>query len=232
MSRTHTPVYLEDRSVVRMLHMRLDHLSYAAGPDGLASTATRIGALLGEEFRDGGIHPRFGTRNMILPLTAGTYLEVVSVLDHPASDKAPFGQAVRARSSLGGGWLGWVVCVDDITKVEERLGRVSVQGNRHRPDGVELRWRQIGVRGLQSDPQLPFFVQWQVPDEQHPSTGSSGRVRLETLEIAGDPGRVGDWLGSSVGGSVDAVDVSWVAPHGTPGVVAASFSTPNGVVRI
>jgi hypothetical protein len=83
--------------------MRLDHLSYAAGPDGLASTATRIGALLGEHFRDGGIHPRFGTRNMILPLTAGTYLEVVSVLDHPASDKAPFGQAVRARSLLGGG---------------------------------------------------------------------------------------------------------------------------------
>ena len=69
------------------------------------------------------------------------------MLDHPASDKAPFGQAVRARSALGGGWLGWVVAVDDITKVEVRLGRDSVQGNRHRPDGVELRWRQVGVRG-------------------------------------------------------------------------------------
>jgi hypothetical protein len=212
--------------------MRLDHLSYAAGPDGLASTAVRIGALLGERFRDGGIHPRFGTRNMILPLTAGTYLEVVSVLDHPASDKAPFGQAVRARSLLGGGWLGWVVAVDDITKVEERLGRESVPGNRHRPDGIELRWRQIGVKGLQSDPQLPFFVQWQVPDDLHPSVGSTGRVRLDTLEIAGDPGLVSDWLGSSVGGSLDDVDVEWVATHGTPGVVAAQLSTPNGTVRI
>ena len=125
-------------AVVRMLGMRLDHLSYAAGPDGLKGTAARIGALLGEEFQDGGIHPRFGTRNMVLPLTAGTYIEVVAVLDHPASDKAPFGQAVRARSELGGGWLGWVVAVDDITKVEERLGRESVQGNRHRPDGTEL----------------------------------------------------------------------------------------------
>ena len=55
-----------------MLRMRLDHVSYAAGPDGLKGTAARIGALLGEEFRDGGIHPRFGTRNMVLPLTAGT----------------------------------------------------------------------------------------------------------------------------------------------------------------
>ena len=102
--------------------MRLDHLSYAAGPDGLASTAQRLGGLLGKEFADGGVHPRFGTRNMILPLADSTYLEIVEVLDHPASDKAPFGQAVRARSALGGGWLGWVVAVDDIAIVEERLG--------------------------------------------------------------------------------------------------------------
>ncbi len=212
--------------------MRLDHLSYAAGPDGLANTARRIGELLGEEFTDGGIHPRFGTRNMVLPLSAGTYLEVVTVLDHPASDKAPFGQAVRARSELGGGWLGWVVSVDDIAKVEARLGRESVQGNRHRPDGVELRWRQIGVKGLQSDPQLPFFVEWQSPGELHPSEGASGNLHLNTIEIAGDPHRVADWLGNTVDGSLDDVAVEWVAPHGTPGVVAAQFSTPGGLVRI
>ena len=98
--------------------MRLDHLSFAAGPDGLASTAQRLGGLLGKDFVDGGVHPRFGTRNMILPLAGDTYLEIVEVLDHPASDKAPFGQAVRARSALGGGWLGWVVAVKDISVVE------------------------------------------------------------------------------------------------------------------
>lgn len=212
--------------------MRLDHVSYAAGPDGLAGTAFRIGELLGEEFTDGGVHPRFGTRNMVLPLTAGTYLEVVEALDHPASDKAPFGQAVRARSELGGGWLGWVVAVDDITKVETRLGRESVPGNRHRPDGVELSWRQIGVRGLQSDPQLPFFVEWRSPIEQHPSAGATGKVQLATLEIAGDPHRVSEWLGNSVDGPLEDLKVDWVAPHGTPGVVAAQFSTSNGLVRI
>ena len=212
--------------------MRLDHLSYAAGPDGLASTAARIGALLGEDFRDGGNHPRFGTRNMILPLTDGTYLEIVAVLDHPASDKAPFGQAVRARSSDGGGWLGWVVSVDDMAKVERRLGRDSVQGKRTRPDGVELWWRQIGVMGMQSDPQLPFFIQWQVPPERHPSAGSSGRVRLRTLEIAGDPSRVSAWLGNSVEGPLEDVSVEWVSPEGAPGIVAAHFDTPNGLVRI
>ena len=214
-----------------MLDMRLDHLSYAAGPDGLKSTARRIGELLGEEFRDGGIHPRFGTRNMILPLSAGTYVEIVEVLDHPASDKAPFGQAVRARSELGGGWMGWVVAVDDIAPLEERLGRESVPGNRHRPDGVELRWRQLGVKGLQSDPQLPFFVQWETADE-HPSHGASGNLHLDLLEIAGDPNRVSEWLGHSVEEPLEDVKVDWVAPHGTPGIVAAQFSTVDGLVRI
>lgn len=212
--------------------MQLDHLSYAAGPDGLVETARRIGDLLGEEFADGGIHPRFGTRNMILPLSAGTYLEVVEVLDHPASDKAPFGQAVRARSLLGGGWLGWVVSVEDITGIEARLGRGSVLGNRHRPDGLELRWHQIGVTGLQSDPQLPFFIQWDTPVGEHPSSGATGRVHLTRLEIAGDPDRVSDWLGNCVGEPLEAVEVDWVAPHGTPGVVAAQFDTTAGVVRI
>ncbi len=212
--------------------MRLDHLSYAAGPDGLRGTASRIAGLLGAEFVDGGIHPRFGTRNMVLPLGGHTYLEVVEVLDHPASDKAPFGQAVRARSELGGGWLGWVVAVDDLAPVEQRLGREGVAGNRHRPDGTQITWRQVGVKGLQSDPQLPFFVEWLGDAADHPSTGASEQLSLCCLEIAGDPGRVSDWLGRPVTEPLEDVTVDWVAPHGTPGVIAAKFHTPAGLVRI
>jgi hypothetical protein len=212
--------------------MRLDHLSFAAGPDGLASTAQRIGGLLGKDFVDGGVHPRFGTRNMILPLAGGTYLEIVEVLDHPASDKAPFGQAVRARSALGGGWLGWVVAVRDITVVERRLGREAVIGSRHRPDGTELRWRQIGVNGLIADPQLPFFIQWDTPSELHPSADADPAFSLACLEIAGDPQRVSEWLGETVEAPLEDVKVDWAAPNGTPGIVAAQFQTPNGLVRL
>lgn len=212
--------------------MRLDHLSFAAGPDGLASTAQRIGGLLGKDFVDGGVHPRFGTRNMIMPLAGGTYLEIVEVLDHPASDKAPFGQAVRARSALGGGWLGWVVAVKDITVVEQRLGREAVIGSRHRPDGTELRWRQIGVNGLIADPQLPFFIQWDTPSELHPSAEADPAFSLACLEIAGDPLRVSEWLGETVEAPLEDVKVDWAAPNGTPGIVAAQFQTPNGLVRL
>jgi hypothetical protein len=146
------------------------------------------------------------------------------------------GRPSGAARRPGGGWLGWVVAVDDIVEAETRLGRYSVQGNRHRPDGVELRWRQLGVMGLQADPQLPFFVQWQSPLDQHPSAGGSDAVRLGTLEIAGDPARVGDWLGSPVDdpveGPLDDVQVEWVAPDGAPGVVAVQFRTRRGVVRV
>lgn len=212
--------------------MRLDHVSFAAGPDGLASTAQRIGGLLGAEFLEGGIHPRFGTRNMILPLADGTYFEIVEVLDHPASDKAPFGQAVRARSALGGGWLGWVVAVDEMAEVEQRLGREAVKGNRHRPDGTELLWRQVGVNGLLTDPQLPFFIQWISAPELHPAHGASGDFSLHRLEIAGDPQRVSEWLGHTVEAPLEDVKVEWVAPNGTPGIVAIQIQTPTGLVRI
>jgi hypothetical protein len=212
--------------------MRLDHISYAAGPDGLAGTAERIGNLLGRDFLDGGVHPRFGTRNRVLPLADHTYLEVVEVLDHPASDKAPFGQAVRARSAAGGGWLGWVVAVDDMSVVEKRLGREAVTGSRHRPDGVELKWKQIGVNGLLADPQLPFFIEWDSPLELHPSAGATGEYSLAALEIAGDPQRVSEWLGETVEAPLDEVKVEWVAPNGTPGILAAQVQTPRGLVRI
>ena len=212
--------------------MRLDHLSFAAGPDGLDATAERLAQALGEPFRDGGVHPRFGTRNRVLPLRDHTYLEVVEVLDHPASDKAPFGQAVRARSELGGGWLGWVVAVDDIAPLETRLGREAVNGNRHRPDGHELRWKQLGVKGLQSDPQLPFFVQWETDMGDHPSSGSSGAISYAALEIAGDPERVSEWLGQCVEAPLEDLKVDWVAPNGTPGVLAVHFQTAEGMVRI
>jgi len=212
--------------------MRLDHLSYAAGPEGLDAAAAQLGHLLGREFVDGGVHPRFGTRNATLPLTGHTYLEIVEALDHPASDKAPFGQAVKARAALGGGWLGWVVAVPDITAVEQRLGRAAVDGHRHLPDGTQLQWRQIGVHGLIADPQLPFFVQWDSPAELHPSHAADGSASLAVLEIAGDPHRVSEWLGESVESPLDEVKVEWVAPHGTPGVLAVQVQTPTGLVRI
>jgi Glyoxalase-like domain len=211
--------------------MHLDHLSFAAGPEGLAKTAQWMGERLGAQFHDGGFHPRFGTRNQILPLTGGRYLEVVGVLDHPAADKAPFGQAVRARTAQGGGWLGWVVAVDDLVPLEERLGRLAIEGQRHLPNGGLLSWRQIGVLDLIDDPQLPFFVRWESDPALHPSNGGR-EVELLRIEIAGQPERVDEWLGGQSQRVLSDIDIAWREPTDHSGLACAVFSTPRGEVRI
>jgi hypothetical protein len=212
--------------------MHLDHVSFAVGPRGLAGTTEELGQLLGAEFLDGGIHPRFGTRNMILPLQNRQYLEVVEVLDHPASDKAAFGQAVRERSALGGGWMAWCVSVDDMTAVERRIGRHSVPGNRRRPDGFNLEWRQIGTSSMRADPQLPYVTHWEIDPSEHPSQMAESNISLVALDIAGSPDRLANWLGEPAINALEQIEVNWNAPNGAPGVLAATFRTPNGDVRI
>lgn len=212
--------------------MQLDHVSYAAEPDGLRATTMRLADALHVEPLDGGYHPTFGTRNMLLPLAGLNYLEVVEVLDHPVAGQAVFGQVVRERSEAGGGWLGWVVSTDDLGPFERRLGRPAVLGHRTRPDGVDLWWKQIGVKGLLSDPQLPYILKWEIDDAIRPGADKVSTVRIAALEIAGSPDRVRKWLGVDVGGPLRDVRVDWVAPRGQPGLMSVTFDTEGGQVRI
>jgi len=210
--------------------MRLDHISYACTTAELADVIQRIGGDLGATFVDGGRHPSFGTRNFILPLANGCYVEVVSALDHPAAEKAPFGRAVARRAQDGGGWMSWVVAVGDLAPVEARLGREARDGHRIRPDGTDLCWRQIGVLDFMEDPQLPFFVQWSCAEPDHPSAGGSS-VAIERIEMCGDPDAISAWLGTEHEVPLDGVTVDWVESE-EPGITAIWFSTPHGAVRI
>lgn len=212
--------------------MHVDHLIFAVGPEGLKARVAQLSEALGEDFKDGGFHPRFGTRNHILPLTQGRYIEVVEVLDHPAADKAVFGQAVRSRAEMGGGWLGWVVSVDDLAPYEARLYREAVPGSRHFPDGRLLEWEQIGIKGLMADPQLPYFLKWDSPEDLQPSA-LPGDITLDSIEIAGSRPRLEDWLGASLGDRFDGVDFTFESQNAHPGIQAVNFSVPGrGTVRI
>ena len=134
---------------------------------------------------------------MILPLTDGQYLEVVEVLDHPASDKAPFGQADRSAVTVG-----------------RRLARLggrpsttsrhtsSVSSEPRSPGKSPTRRRRAALASgrLQgpagADPQsLLFFVEWQSGPSSCTRRGeTTGHVTLSRLEIAGDPQRVAERL--------------------------------------
>jgi hypothetical protein len=57
-------------------------------------------------------------------------------------------------------------------------------------------------------------------------------VKIESLQIAGDPDRVRDWLGLPADYTSSVIDFSFVAPHGTPGLLSVTFGTPSGEVTV
>ena len=66
----------------------------------------------------------------------------------------------------------------------------------------------------------------------HPSDDAHTEVTIETIQIAGDPDRVRDWLGLPADSTSSVIDFEFVSPHGTPGLMAVTFDTPAGEVTI
>ena len=213
--------------------MRLDHISYAASHDQLVDVVQRIGSRIGSAFTDGGIHPRFGTRNFTLPLKNGHYLEVVCPLVHPAADASPFGKVVSQRANEGGGWLTWVLSTDDISPLEKRLGREAVEGHRMRPDGTDLRWKQLGVLNTLEDSQIPFFIQWQTTN--HPSKDGVATASISKIDIAGSSRVIEEWTGTNLNSALSDIEIVWVDPtvnDGNTGIVAVYLETPAGQIKL
>ena len=164
--------------------MRLDHVSYVASHDQISDVVNRIGSQIGTAFVDGGIHPKFGTRNFTAPLLNGQYIEVVCPLDHPATDATPFGKAVKKKADAGGGWLTWVMSTKKISELENQLGRKAITGLRIKPNGSELEWKQIGVIESIEDREKPFFIEWVAG--KHPSMDGVPAAEMTKIIILGN----------------------------------------------
>jgi hypothetical protein len=217
--------------MVQNCPMRLDHVSYVTSHDQLADTVQRLGSRLGTTFVDGGIHPRFGTRNFTAPLLDGKYIEVVCPLDHPATEQTPWGKAVSKKAQEGGGWLTWVFSTEDISPIEEKFGRKAVDGHRTRPDGTDLKWKQIGVKEITDSRELPFFIEWLTDD--HPSKDGSTVSKIEKIVISDKDQLSDSWFKSEILGALENVSIDWVDPSsqdGETGIVSVHLSTPNGSV--
>jgi hypothetical protein len=210
--------------------MHLDHVSYATSHDSIIDVIQRIGSQLGASFIDGGIHPQFGTRNFILPLKHSRYIEVVCPLDHPASDKSPFGQLVTKKADEGGGWLTWVIAVDDVSVVEKRLEREAVSGHRKKPDGKDLYWKQIGVLDALEEASNPFFIEW--TSSTHPSQDSISSISLSALQIYGDESSISRKYGLNGFIGSSGIRFNWVESEIDTGIQSVSFNTPQGSVVI
>jgi hypothetical protein len=147
----------------------------------------------------GGVHPRWGTGNRIVPL-GDSYIELIAVVDHDVGSSTSLGRALLA-SSDGGRDRWFAICLSD-TELEVTARRLGLQveaGARTRPDGVELRWRGAGIDDGARDSWLPFFIAWDVPAELHPGRTAIRHevdvTGIASVEIAGDPARLREWLG-------------------------------------
>ena len=209
--------------------MRLDHVSYVTSHDQLADTVQRLGSRLGTTFVDGGIHPRFGTRNFTAPLLDGKYIEVVCPLDHPATEQTPWGKAVSKKAQEGGGWLTWVFSTEDISPIEEKFGRKAVDGHRTRPDGTDLKWKQIGVKEITDSRELPFFIQWLTQD--HPSKDGIPVSKIVSIVIADETKLNDSWFKPEIINSLRDISLTWLPiaeADGCTGIFSVQFETESG----
>jgi hypothetical protein len=213
--------------------MRLDHVSYVASHDQISDVVNRIGSQIGTAFVDGGIHPKFGTRNFTAPLLNGQYIEVVCPLDHPATDATPFGNAVKKKADAGGGWLTWVFSSSDLGKVEEKFGRKAADGSRTRPDGSELKWKQIGVKDIIGSGELPFFIQWLT--DKHPSKDGNSVAKITKIVIADDEELANSWFKNEINSGLTDIQIEWIKPElneGDKGIVKIEIGLKNQSILI
>ncbi len=213
--------------------MRLDHVSYVTSHDQLADTVQRLGSRLGSTFVDGGIHPRFGTRNFTCALKNGQYIEVVCPLDHPATEQTPWGKAVSRKANEGGGWLTWVFSTHDLAPIARKFGRDPIEGHRTRPNGSDLKWRQIGVRDITDSREFPFLIQWLTPD--HPSQEKEALLEIKKIRMASKNQLKDSWFRDEILSCLQDIDIEWVdieVDGCQAGIVSILFSHANKEIEI
>ena len=160
---------------------RIDHLVYAT-PD-LQLGITSVEKLIGVRATPGGQHPGRGTRNALLALGPGAYLEIIGPDPEQAtpSQPRPFG----IDNLTGPRLVTWAA---KGTKLEQwssdargngvQLGAV-IPGSRRRADGILLSWRYTDPRTVVADGIAPFFIDW--GKTPHPASTAAQGASLIAL---------------------------------------------------
>ena len=159
----------------------VDHLVYAT-PD-LQHGIDRIEKLLGVRASPGGQHPGRGTRNALLSLGTGSYLEIIGPdPDQPApAQPRPFGIDDLGEPRLVT-WAAKAKGFEPLARNAERagvrLGEV-ISGSRQRTDGVLLSWRYTDPRTVVAEGVIPFFIDWGTTP--HPAATAAPGASLVAL---------------------------------------------------
>lgn len=203
----------------------MDHLVYAT-PD-LGEGVERIRESLGVGPATGGRHPRWGTRNALVGLGPGTYLEIIGPDHDPPAPPSPrpFDLDRRAGSGLGG-WAARTPSPGDGARAAGRLGfelGAVMEGTRETSGGEVLRWRLTDPCAGPTDGTLPFLIDWgRTP---HPSESLHHPLALHRLRIRHpDPDPLRSFL--------RALAPRVVVEAGERPGLSATVETPHGRVEL
>ena len=202
----------------------LDHLIYAT-PD-LDAAVEWVTAALGVRPTPGGRHPGLGTRNALLDIGDGAYLELIGIDGEGAADgPRPFGLDRIAEPRLA----GWAAKADGIDGCVARARRFGYDPgpvhsmSRLRPDGTELHWR-LTSPGPEAVELLPFLIEW-ADARLHPSATSAAGCRLVSFTGAHpEPDTVAPML--------RALGVELVVEPGRSPALEAVIEGPGGTVTL
>lgn len=168
------------------MRTRVDHLVWGV-PDleeGIVAAARAFGTAAVA----GGSHTGFGTRNALLGLADGRYLEILA--PDPAQPLAgALGERLSERlADLAGPTLvTWAVATTDLAGVARHLQaaglstRGPVRMHRTTPAGEFLEWDLLFAGGHDFGSLFPFFIDWR--GSAHPSRDLPAAGVLEALEI-------------------------------------------------
>lgn len=209
----------------------IDHLVLAT--DDLERTVAAITRAWGVTPTPGGVHVGHGTRNELVAIGEGAYLEIIGP-DLDQSDHIgprPFG----VDAGTGDRLAAW--CARPASGIEA-AGTAALQHDhdigpvvpmsRRRPDGALLEWR-LTFPPEPDDGQrrsvLPFLIDWL--DSEHPTIGLRQPVELIELQLhTAQPDRVRAIV-DAIGGDRRVMVVA-----GAEAQLAARLRTPAGEVSL
>jgi hypothetical protein len=204
---------------------RVDHLVYAV-PD-LQAGIDHIDQVLGVRATPGGQHPGVGTRNALVSLGPGTYLEIIGPdPDQPSpaqprtfgidSLKAPKLVTWAAKSS------SLESLVRDAASHGVTFGQVSA-GSRRTPAGTLLQWRYTSPRTVIADGLVPFFIDWGTTP--HPAaTAAQGATLVALRAEHPDADRVRETL--------KQLGLDLPVTTGPSPALIASVQSPRGTIEL
>lgn len=203
---------------------RIDHLMWGAAR--LAEAVTELTDRFGAAPIAGGSHPGNGTRNALLGLGEGCYLEII--VPDPAQDpREGFGAALAALDTAG--LVTFAVASRDLPGEARRLAaagcafRGPLDMRRTTPEGEELRWQLLLPRGHDFGGVLPFFIDW--GDTPHPARRLPAGGELRALTLRSPAAAALRGLLANVDGPIEVVEDQ------TP-ALEADLLTPAGHVRL